>query len=72
MKFNTILVRVSKLPVGSLIEIEFICDSAKIEQSTKVWKTDSTQILYESFENFKNERNGANDRGEIFYCESKV
>lgn len=31
MKDNTILVRVSSLPVGSLIEIEFICDSAKFE-----------------------------------------
>lgn len=66
---ETVIVRVAKLPLGVLIEIEIVGDSVHVAQEQKtLWKTGCVQRCYSSLEEYaKRGPQPANLYGEIYF-----
>jgi len=71
---NTVLIRVSALPIGSQVEVEFNCDSSAIENFDKVWKNEPRQLLYEDLKAYEDRVDDLhrNVYGEVFHVKDRV
>lgn len=72
MAGNLLLVRVNALPLGSSIEIEMICDSARVESDKldKLWSNWSYQRFYTNLEEYENApMDNPNVYGEVYYVQ---
>ena len=70
---ETLIVRVTVLPVGVNIEIENLCDSSLAGQETASrWKLGCRQRTYNSLEAFAARKQEPNLYGEVFYNKNKI
>ena len=75
MQNNVALIRLNALPLGSGVEIEMNCDSARIEADKldKLWRNNPRQVFYTTPEAYMNAPQDANNvNGEVYFHKDKM